>query len=71
MIRTRSGQITINLAHRRLSHYEGNRLNKTYPVGVGKSTTPTPMGSYSIVTKVIQPGGMLGAEMDGPVYPHR
>ncbi|NQS75728.1 MAG: L,D-transpeptidase family protein [Peptococcaceae bacterium] len=69
MIRTRSGQITINLAHRRLSHYEGNRLNKTYPVGVGKSTTPTPMGSYSIVTKVIQPGGMLGTRWMGLSIP--
>lgn len=69
MVHARGSQITINLANRRLSHYEGNRLSKVYPVGVGKPATPTPTGSYTVISKIVQPGGMLGARWMGLSIP--
>lgn len=69
MMLARGSQITINLANRRLSHYEGNRLSKVYPVGVGKPATPTPTGSYTVISKIVQPGGMLGARWMGLSIP--
>ncbi len=69
MILARGSHITINLANRRLSHYEGARLNKIYPVGVGKPATPTPAGSYSVISKVMYPGGMLGTRWMGLSIP--
>ncbi|MFX4262870.1 L,D-transpeptidase family protein [Pelotomaculum propionicicum] len=65
MMRSLSSQISINLANRRLSYNEGNRLIKAYPVGVGKPSTPTPTGRYSVVSKIVQPGGMLGTRWMG------
>lgn len=69
MMRTRGSQITINLANRRLSYYEGNRMFKVFPVGVGKPATPTPTGSYTVVTKIVHPGGMLGTRWMGLSIP--
>ena len=69
MVHARGSQITINLANRRLSHYEGNRLSKVYPVGVGKPATPTPTGSYTVISKIVQPGGMLGTRWMGLSIP--
>lgn len=45
-------QILVNLTKCRLSYYEGTRLVKEYPVGIGKAATPTPTGSYSILEKL-------------------
>jgi hypothetical protein len=45
MMRAFSNKISINLATRRLSYNEGQRLVKVYPVGVGKPSTPTPTGN--------------------------
>ena len=47
--------ILVNLSTRRLSYYEGDRLLNEYPVGIGKASTPTPTGRYSVIEKVINP----------------
>ncbi|MCL6635755.1 MAG: L,D-transpeptidase family protein [Peptococcaceae bacterium] len=62
-------RIVINLAARKLYYYEGNRLVHTYPVGVGKPSTPTPTGLYSVVEKVMNPGGVLGSRWLGLSIP--
>jgi len=69
LIRGYGSRISINLATRRLSYFEGERLANTYPVGVGKYSTPTPTGSYSVVEKVMYPGGMLGSRWMGLSIP--
>lgn len=50
---------------RKLRYYNGNRLSKTYPVAVGKHSTPTPLGNYKVVNKVINPGSILGTRWMG------
>lgn len=61
--------ITINLSTRRLSLHEGGRLVNSYPVGVGKPSTPTPTGSYRIREKIMHPGGVLGTRWMGLSIP--
>ena len=48
-------KIIINLAARALSLYEDNKRIELYPLGVGKISTPTPVGYYKILTKEIDP----------------
>ncbi|CFX82111.1 L,D-transpeptidase catalytic domain [Syntrophomonas zehnderi OL-4] len=38
-----------------------NQNIKTYPVAVGKPSTPTPPGNWTIVQKTVDPGGPFGA----------
>lgn len=52
--------IIIEVKKRRL-HFRSNNLNKTYPVAVGKPSTPTPLGNWRIVQKAMNPGGPFGA----------
>lgn len=61
--------ISINLATRRLSFFEGNRQVHTYPVGVGKASTPTPLGNYTVIVKIMHPGGALGTRWMGLSIP--
>lgn len=68
-MRAHGSYITINLATRRLGFHEGERLVNTYPVGVGKPSTPTPTGSYSVREKIMHPGGMLGTRWMGLSVP--
>lgn len=53
--------ITVNLDKRRLYFSVPNRPTKTYPVAIGKSSTPTPLGNWTIVAKAVNPGGPFGA----------
>ncbi|WP_027364291.1 L,D-transpeptidase family protein [Desulfotruncus alcoholivorax] len=62
-------RLAINTVARRLSHFDGNRLVKEYPVAVGKPSTPTPSGSYKIKNKVVNPGGVLGTRWMGMDIP--
>ncbi|MFZ5650602.1 MAG: L,D-transpeptidase family protein [Bacillota bacterium] len=55
---------------RKLQFYSGNNPVKTYPVAVGKHSTPTPLGSYRVVNKIVNPGGMLGTRWMGLSIPN-
>ena len=44
-------RILINTASRILTLYRGKEKTAMYPVGVGKVSTPTPAGYYSMETK--------------------
>ncbi|MDP9727713.1 L,D-transpeptidase [Alicyclobacillus tolerans] len=53
--------IQVDLSERKLSLYKDGKLEKTYPVGIGKMLTQTPVGDYMIVNKEPNPGGPFGA----------
>lgn len=52
--------ITINLDKRRLYFSSPGSNTKTYPIAIGKSSTPTPLGNWTIVAKALNPGGPFG-----------
>jgi L,D-transpeptidase ErfK/SrfK len=52
--------ILINLNRRRLTFTLGG-VSTTYPVAIGKPSTPTPLGNWVIVQKAVNPGGPFGA----------
>lgn len=53
--------ITIDLQSRRLHFYSSPDTYRTYPVAIGKKSTPTPPGNWIIVQKALNPGGPFGA----------
>lgn len=63
-------RLEILRAARKLNYCFGERLIKTYPVAVGKPSTPTPTGSYKIINKIIKPGGILGTRWMGLDIPN-
>ncbi len=62
--------ITVNVPARRLTLYRDGSPVKSYPVGVGKMLTPTPVGNYQIVNKRPNPGGPFGVLWMGLSRPH-
>lgn len=48
-------KIVINSASRILTLYEGNKKISMYSVGLGKTSTPTPVGYYKILEKAMNP----------------
>lgn len=51
--------IYINTDKRRLTLNYKNKTT-TYPVAVGKKSTPTPIGTWKIIQKTVNPGGPFG-----------
>ena len=49
-------KILINIPSRSLELSRNSQILKTYSIGVGKSTFPTPIGDFKVISKVIQPG---------------
>jgi lipoprotein-anchoring transpeptidase ErfK/SrfK len=47
--------IVINLPSRTLELYSGYDLVKAYPVAIGKPSTPTPLGEFSVFEKEMNP----------------
>lgn len=52
--------ITVNTASRRLTLYKNGSWFKSYPVAIGKPSTPTPKGNFTIINKAYKPGGVFG-----------
>lgn len=48
-------KIIINSASRLMTLYDGDKKISVFPLGLGKTWTPTPVGYYSILTKEINP----------------
>ncbi|MBI2995153.1 MAG: L,D-transpeptidase [Candidatus Melainabacteria bacterium] len=48
-------ELVLNVAAKKLSLYSGRKLVKEYPVGVGTSLTPTPLGDFKIVRRIYNP----------------
>jgi L,D-transpeptidase ErfK/SrfK len=53
--------ITIDLGARRLYLKQGGKTLRVFPVAVGNPQTPTPVGRWLIVQKVMNPGGPFGS----------
>lgn len=47
--------IIINLSKHMLEFYSNGQLIKEYKIAIGKSSTPTPIGNYSVVNKIKHP----------------
>ncbi len=59
-------KVLIDLSIRELYLFSGEKNMKAYPVAIGKPATPTPVGSFSIVTKIVNPSlGALGTRWMG------
>jgi lipoprotein-anchoring transpeptidase ErfK/SrfK len=62
--------IVVSTSQHQLKLFEGNRLIKTYPIAVGKILSPTPVGTYTIINKQLNPGGPFGVLWMGLSKPH-
>lgn len=50
-----SNEIRLNLPNLTLKYYENGKLLRVYPVAAGRSSSRTPLGSYSVTNKVKNP----------------
>lgn len=62
--------ITVSLNAKTLTLYKNGRLFKAYPVAIGKPSTPTPRGTFTIKNKQVNPGGPFGTRWMGLSKPH-
>ena len=62
--------IDVSAKKHQLKLFNGKKLIKTYPVAIGKMLTPTPRGTYKIITKQPNPGGPFGVLWMGLSKPH-
>lgn len=63
-------RIIVDLSDRKLHLLEGNRVIQSYPIGIGKMLTKTPIGEYTIASRQADPGGPYGAYWLGLSRPH-
>lgn len=67
--------IVVNLPSRTIELFADNKLVKEFPVAIGKPSTPTPLGDYSIILKEVnptwyipeQPGKFIPSGPDNPL----
>jgi lipoprotein-anchoring transpeptidase ErfK/SrfK len=64
-----SYSITINTAGHTLTLSKNGAPYKSYPVAVGKRSTPTPKGNFRITNKLMNPGGPFGVRWLGMNIP--
>ena len=62
--------ITVSINAKTLTLYKDGRLYKAYPVATGKPTTPTPIGTFTVKNKQVNPGGPYGSRWMGLSEPH-
>lgn len=62
--------ITISIRAKTLTLYRDGRMFKAYPVATGKPSTPTPIGTFTIKNKQVNPGGPFGTRWMGLSKPH-
>lgn len=58
-------EIVVDLKTLSLTLYSGGVPVHTYPIAVGKSRTPTPVGEFKIINKKVDPGGPFGSRWMG------
>ncbi|CAM5798244.1 L,D-transpeptidase [Brevibacillus borstelensis] len=56
-------RIRISINRLRLDLFDGNRLIRSYPVGLGKIATSTPRGNFTIINKVPYPNSYRGGPL--------
>lgn len=57
--------INIDTKARLLTLYKNNKWFKSYPIAVGKPSTPTPKGTFKIINRAVEPGGVFGVRWLG------
>ena len=62
--------ILINTGNHTLTLYKTGKVFKTFPVAVGKPSTPTPTGTFRIINKSVNPGGPFGVRWLGLSVPN-
>lgn len=64
--------IVIVLKERRLYFYQNNSIHSVFPVAIGKTATPSPVGTWQIINKKIIPEpdvfGTRWIGLDNPGY---
>lgn len=58
-------EIVINISAKTLTVYRNGSISRQYLVATGKPATPTPVGSFTVVNKEIDPGGPYGTRWLG------
>lgn len=53
-------KIYLELNTRRLILKNNEQIEHIFPVAIGKPSTPTPTGDFTILNKILNPGGVLG-----------
>jgi len=48
-------RLVVSLADRKIALFEDGRVVKVYSIAVGKRSTPSPNGSFHIVSRVVKP----------------
>lgn len=61
-------KIVIVKTTRILTVLDGATPLHSFPVAIGKPSTPTPVGNYAIASKIQNPGGVLGTRWMGLNY---
>lgn len=56
-------EIVVDIAPRILILYHRGQRVKSYPVAIGKPSTPSPLGIFEVVSKSVNPGGILGTRL--------
>ncbi|TWH49377.1 L,D-transpeptidase family protein [Sporomusa sp. KB1] len=67
--------ITVNLPSRTIELFADNKVIKEFPIAIGKASTPTPIGTFAIISKDInpawyppdQPGKVVPSGPDNPL----
>ncbi len=57
--------IEIDIVRHKLTLYEGDQVLKTFPVGVGKYSTPSPVGEFKVIQKSTDWGNGFGTRWMG------
>lgn len=63
-------RIIVDLSDRHLHLLDGDIVVRSFPVGIGKMLSKTPLGEFTIVNKAPNPGGPFGAFWMGLSRPH-
>jgi LysM repeat protein len=69
LISRSQGRILLDIGTKTLILYNGDQPIKKYTTAIGRPVTPTPLGNYTIVSKIINPGGILGTRWLGLSLP--
>lgn len=59
-------RLIVSIADRKIVLIEDGQVVKTYPIAVGKKSTPSPSGSFHIASRVVKPTWYQPGKMVGP-----
>jgi lipoprotein-anchoring transpeptidase ErfK/SrfK len=70
MYRAPRYSITVSTPTKKMTLFKDGKVFKTYPIAIGKPSTPTPKGNFKIINKAYKPGGPFGARWLGLSAPN-